>query len=147
MTPRLLAVMLALALSLLAGCNPASQVIGKWDLETEEPEQPAGGAGGAYIPTAIAGFMKPKMNLEFQPDGDLKVEARMAGESAESRGKWRYVKHEGDTMVLMVKVGEREEHELRIRIIDGNTIETVAPPVDEEDEWTEHTFKFTRRPF
>jgi hypothetical protein len=145
MTKRLLILAIALAIPLAAGCNPATKLHGKWDMETEETQPPA--MGGAYIPSVVAGFMKPKMHLEFLQNGTCKAEARMAGESESGRGKWRYVKTEGDVMVLMVQMDGGEEHELRVRFLERNKIETVPLPVGDDEDWTEQTLVFTRRPF
>jgi hypothetical protein len=145
MNARLLALALALAIPLFAGCNPASKLHGKWDLETEDPEPPA--MGGAYIPSAVTGFMKYKKHLEFLPNGTCKVEARAAGDSEAARGKWRYVKTDGDALVLMVQMEGDEEREVRVRFVDRKTIETVPLPASEDESWTEQTATFTRRPF
>jgi hypothetical protein len=145
MIPRLLALALALAISVLAGCSPASKLHGKWDLETADPEPPP--MGGAYIPSAVTGFMKLKMNLEFQPDGDLIVEARAAGESETSRGKWSHVKTEGDVTTVKIAVDGHEEREVDIHFVDRKTIETVVPPVGEDGYWNEEKHTFTRRAF
>jgi hypothetical protein len=124
-------------------------VIGRWNLVTEEPDQPAGtsGIGGTYIPPAVVAFMKPKIFLEFEHDGACEVEVKMGGESKKARGKWRYVKKEGDALVLMIKMEKGEEREARVRFIDRNTMETVPPPVGEEEAWSEQAVKFERSPF
>lgn len=145
MTTRLFLLAIVLTIPLAAGCNPAAKLHGKWDMETEETQPPA--MGGAYIPTAVAGFMKPKMNLEFQQSGKCVAEVRAAGESLSGRGKWRYVKTDGDVMVLMVQMDGSEEHEMRIRFIDRNKIETVPLPVGDDEGWGEQKLVFTRRPF
>ena len=156
MTPRCLALALVLAVPLLAGCDPASKVVGTWDMKAEEPQDPAGGSGlGTYIPPALLNAMKPKMNIEFKQNGSCVVEAYAGGEKAEGRGKWKYVKTAKDMMVLKVKMNgfadeekktEYEEKELRVRFIDHNKIETVPLPVSEEP-WTEQTLTFARRDF
>jgi hypothetical protein len=157
MTPRLLAVVLVLAVSLLAGCNPAAKVVGTWDMKLEEPQDPSGGGafGGARLPPAMVNAMKPKMNIEFKQNGSCVVEAYAGGEKAMGRGKWKYVKTEKDVMVLKVKMdglsdkeskAEYEEKELRVRFIDHNKIETVPVPIAEEP-WSEQTLTFARRDF
>jgi hypothetical protein len=158
MTPRRLALAIVVSLSLFAGCNPASKVIGTWDMQTETPAQPAesGAPGATYIPPALLNAMKPKMNIEFKQNGNCVVEAYAGGEKAEGRGKWKYVKTEKDVVVLKVKMQglsdeeaktEYEEKEIRVRFIDYNNIETVPLPVANE-EWDEHTkLTFKRRDF
>jgi hypothetical protein len=148
MTPRLLALALVLAVPVLAGCNPAQKVIGKWDLEIEEPKEPAGGGGlgGTYIPPAIVSFMQLKRIIEFQEDGDCVVEVHAGGQTAKAKGKWRHVKTKGNEMVLKVKLGEADEKEVSVRFIDNNKIETVPLPAGEES-WPDETVTFTRRPF
>ena len=155
MTPRCLAVVLVLAVSMLAGCSPSAKLIGTWDMQTE-PVDPAGGSlGGARIPPALLNAMKPKMNIEFKENGNCVVEAYAGGEKAMGKGKWKYVKTEKDAMVLKVKMDgvsdkeaktEYEEKELRVRFIDHNKIETVPLPVSEEP-WPEQTLTFARRDF
>ncbi len=155
MTSRLLALALVLALPLLAGCNPASKVIGTWDMKTETPEQPASSGVGTYIPPAILNAMKHKMNIEFKQSGNCVVESYAGVEKAEGRGKWKYVKTEKDVVVLKVKMNglsdkeaktEYEEKEIRVRFVNYNTIETVPLPVSEEP-WDEQNLTFTRRDF
>jgi len=156
MTPRRLALALVLAVPLLAGCNPASKVVGTWDMKAEEPQDPSGGGlGGTYIPPALLNAMKPKMNIEFKQNGSCVVEAYAGGEKAMGRGKWKYVKTEKDVVVLTVKMdglaekegkAEYKEKELRVRFIDHNKIETVPLPVSEES-WFEQTLTFARRDF
>ncbi len=156
MTPRCLALALVLALPLLAGCNPASKVIGTWDMKLEEPEDPSGGgAFGTRIPPALLNAMKPKMNIEFKENGKCVVEAYAGGNKAEGRGNWKFVKNEKDTMLLKVKMEghsdedgktEYEEQELQIRFIDNNKIETIPLPVNKEP-WSEQTLTFARRDF
>ena len=156
MTSRSLAIAMVLALPMLAGCNPASKVIGTWDMKTETPAQPAESGLGTYVPPAILNAIKPKMNIEFKQNGKCVVEAYAGGEKAEGRGKWKYVKTEKDVVVIKVKMEghsdeeaktEYEEKELRIRFIDYNNIETVPLPVSKES-WDEHTkLTFARRDF
>lgn len=156
MSPRHLALALVLAAPLLAGCNPASKVVGTWDMKLEEPEDPSGGAfGGARLPPAMINAMKPKMNIEFKHNGTCFVEAYAGGQKATGRGKWKYVKTEKDVMTLKVKMEgpaddegktEYEEKELQVRFIDHNKIETVPLPLSEES-WSEQTLTFARRDF
>jgi len=156
MTPRCLAVVLVLAVSLLAGCSPSAKVVGTWDMKIEEPKDPSGGGlGGTYIPPALLNAMKPKMNIEFKQNGSCVVEAYAGGEKAMGRGKWRFVKTEKDVMVLKVKMEgladkeskqEYEEKEIRVRFIDHNKIETVPVPISEQS-WSEQTLTFARRDF
>jgi len=155
MTPRRLALALVLALPFLAGCNPASKVIGTWDMKTETPAQPAGSGVGTYVPPAILNAIKHKMNIEFKQNKSCVVEAYAGGEKAMGRGKWRFVKTEKDVMVLKVKMEgladkeskeEYEEKEIRVRFIDHNKIETVPLPISEQS-WSEQTLTFARRDF
>jgi hypothetical protein len=154
MTTRRLALAFVLAIPLLTGCNPASKVIGTWDLQLEMPEQPTGvgGLGGTYIPPALINAMKPKMNIEFKENGECIVEAYAGGQKAMARGKWKFVKTEKDEMLLKVTMPEAKEkedqaeRELKVRFIDHNNIETVPLPVG-DDGWTGLTMKFKRRDF
>jgi hypothetical protein len=43
-------------------------------------------------------------------------------------------------------MGEAEEYELRIRLVDRNTIETIPPPIG-DDIKIDQSMKFVRRPF
>jgi hypothetical protein len=158
MTSRCLACAIVLAVSLFAGCNPASKVIGTWDMKLEEPEDSSGGGGafgGARIPPALLNAMKPKMNMEFKENGNCVVEAYAGGNKATGKGKWKYVKTEKDVMVIKVKMDgvsdkeaktEYEEKDLRVRFINHNKIETNPLPVAEQP-WTEETLTFARRDF
>ena len=142
-----LALVLVLAMPLLVGCSPSAKLIGTWDLESEELDKAAASGLGTRIPPALAGFMKPKLNIEFVQGGEYVVEAKMAGETAKARGKWRYVKSEGDVLVLKVKMDKLDEQEVRVRFIDNNKIETVIFPVGEDESWTDQTATFARRPY
>src|SRR5687768_2591109 len=145
MTPRILILVLLVALPLLVGCNPAAKLHGTWDVEVEDPDQVSTGLG-TRIPSAIVSFMQLKRNIEFQDDGDCIVELKASGQTEKAKGKWKWVKSEKDVLVLKVTMEGAEEKEVRVRFVDRNKIETVPLPVGDES-WTDKPVTFMRKPY
>jgi hypothetical protein len=123
----------ALAAPLLAGCNPASKLVGKWQLEADKVQANLPAIGGdnpmvAAMASQMMSMMKFDIELEFQGDGTCQFAASVLGQSHRTSGKWRYLKTEGDVLVLMVTTAEQPgEREVRLKFVDDDHLETIPP--------------------
>lgn len=133
--PQTLLLLAAMIAPLLAGCNPAGKLVGKWELEADKLQASMPAVGGdnpmvAAMASSMMEMMKFEMDLEFKGDGNCLFTVGMLGQSQSKAGKWRYVRSEGDVLVLMVKTDEQaEEHEVKVKFIDNDHLETI-PPVE-----------------
>jgi hypothetical protein len=123
-----LALFLLAAVALLqTGCSPAQKIVGKWELDgTKTAASLAGSGPMAAMISAMASQMK--LEVEFKGDGNWATQLTTPGISTQTKGSWRFVKAEGDTLVLAVKpTTEAAEQELKIHMVDDNNIEFVPP--------------------
>jgi hypothetical protein len=117
-----------LAASLLTGCNPAAKVVGKWDADISGAAAEAQKSGNPMAAMAAGMLSMFKLQAEFKADGTCAMNGSVFGQSIATAGKWRYVKSEGEVLVLAIKMDkEAAEKEVRVRFIDGDTLEMVPP--------------------
>ena len=118
--------LLALALT---GCNPAAKVIGKWEVDMDQAKAQVDQSNP--LAALAAGMMSMmKVEMDFKADGGLAVNASVLGQSQSSTGTWKYVKTDGESMVLSVKMdNDPKEQELRVKFKDDDHME-MAPPVN-----------------
>jgi hypothetical protein len=128
MTSRL---MLAAALVGLAatGCNnPAARLVGKWDVDFGQVQSQIEGSGNPLAAMAAGMMSMFKMQAEFKADGVLNMSISALGQSKSVAGRWRYLKNEGEVLVLMVQMEkEAREQELRVHFTDRDHFEMVPP--------------------
>jgi len=128
MLSRLLLAAVALTTMGLAGCNPAAKVVGKWEADFSKVAMPAENSGNPLAAMAASMMSSVKLQLEFKSDGVLNITGSFFGQSNTSSGKWRYVKTDGSTLVLMVKAKDTDtERELRVNFLDNDNLEMVPP--------------------
>lgn len=119
-------VLLLLAV-LCTGCNPAQKILGVWELDKDKGAAALVGNGpmAAVFSTMASQF---KMELEFKADGTWALQLSMPGTSTQSKGTWRFVKQEGQTLHLLMKANDQaSEQEVQVQLVDDNNIE-LAPP-------------------
>jgi hypothetical protein len=120
--------LVVLAACTLAGCNPAAKLIGKWEADFSKVALPAEATGNPLAAMAASMMSSVKLQMEFKGDGTCTVTGSFFGQSNTTTAKWRYLKSEGQTLVLMVKGQNQEkEQELRVNFIDNDTLEMVPP--------------------
>lgn len=119
---------LALAAVLFGGCSPAQKLVGKWTVDTEKA---ATSVTGDHNPLAAmaAGLMQAmQVEAEFKGDGGFSVTYNVLGQTGGESGSWRYLKSDGDALVLMMKANSNAtEREVRVRFIDNDHIEMIPP--------------------
>lgn len=117
--------LLALALT---GCNPAAKLVGKWEVDMDQAKAQVDQSNP--LAAFAAGMMSMmKVEMDFKADGTLTVGASVLGQSQTSTGSWKYVKTDGDAMVLSVKMEkDAQEREMRVKFKDEDHME-MAPPV------------------
>lgn len=121
-----------LAAAFVTGCNnPASKLIGKWEADMSAvmaDVQSQVEKSGNPLAGALAGMMSVvKIEAEFKADGTCTIGGSVLGNSNSAAGKWRYLRSEGDDLVLMIKPDQSgEEKEVRVRIIDNDRFEMMA---------------------
>jgi hypothetical protein len=112
---------------LAAGCSPATQVVGTWDVDSSKalPGElfEANPLVAAYLAVA-----KPVFQIKFEGTGSFHVQYAIGPIKGEDKGTWRFVKAEGTTLLLMTKkAGETTESELRMTMVDNDHAEIVFP--------------------
>jgi hypothetical protein len=137
-----------LALPLCAGCNPASRLIGTWQLDADKFQTEMSSAGNNPLAGAMAqgvlSMMKFDLQLEFKADGGCAFTGSFLGQSRSTPGTWRYVRTDGDALVLMIKTDEQPaEREVRVKFVDHDRLETI-PPVEAAAAIGPKTLSFKR---
>jgi len=137
---------LLLATSLAsAGCNPAARLLGQWEVDTTKLKANLGAAKDNPLAGLAAGFLAMMdVNMEFKADGTCSVAVSALGQSKTVAGKWRFVKAEGDEIVIAVKMDDKpEEREMRVKFVDDDHLE-MLPPVDAASAAGGQTMPFIR---
>ncbi|MCE9524421.1 MAG: hypothetical protein K8R36_00035 [Planctomycetales bacterium] len=118
MTPRRWFIAAALlAAVFFTGCgSPASKLIGKWQLSAN--------AGDDKVLALLASTMKGEM--DFKGDGSFSItsKAPLFGDKS-TTGTWKFVKSEGQAIVLSVKAAEIPEREARLEFTDNDHFSMV----------------------
>lgn len=105
------------------GCSPATKVVGTWDLD---PNKPLPGEFFEANPLmgALLAISKPQFQATFAGDGGFNLKFAAGQLKLEKKGSWRFVKVEGETLLLMIKeAGQTEENELRFTPVDNDHAE------------------------
>jgi hypothetical protein len=144
--PNLARILLLAALALAsAGCNPAAKLIGQWEVDTtqlqaklgETKGNPLGGMGASML--AMFDF-----SIEFKSDGTCSAKVSILGQSNTVAGKWRFVKQDGDALVIAIKMDDKpDEREVRVRFSDNDHLE-MEPPVSTGPAGEGKTLTFVR---
>lgn len=117
---------LLLAAATIAGCSPAQNLVGVWKVDTTKLQEAA--KGNPLMAIAAGSLAMIDSQIEFKGDGNFIASASVLGQSKTETGSWRFVKVDGDTLVLMVKgKGAPSESELRVRMVDSQHMEMVPP--------------------
>jgi hypothetical protein len=124
---RLTAALLGLAAVLLAGCNPAAKAIGKWEVETDKVrfQLPASGENvTAAVMASMSMFVQVHAELEIKADNTWTWELGAAGNVQSLSGTWRFVKSEGDTLVLAARPASGgDQRELKLKFVDDDHVQ------------------------
>jgi len=112
---------------LATGCSPATKVVGTWKIDSSKPIPgdffKANPLVGALLATA-----QPTFEIKFAGDGNFNLRAEVGPFKQEGKGSWRYVKSDGETLIIMVKEsGKSDESELRFRLVDNEHAEIQVP--------------------
>lgn len=112
---------------LSAGCSPATQVVGTWDLDPNQaiPAEffESNPLLGAFLAVGNP-QLKPQFQATFASEGGFTLLFNAGPVKFERKGTWRFVKLEGETLLLMVKeAGKTDENELRFRPVDKDHAE------------------------
>ena len=124
--PRLAAIALLAALC-LTGCggNPSAKLIGKWKMT---------GISGMEANPLAAGFLKMmNISFEFKADGSCSANIEAMGQQKSNAGKWRFVKTEGNDLVVSLTMADtNKESEIRISFTDNDHCSFVPPAAVEK---------------
>ncbi len=128
MLSRTLLAVVVVTAALLTGCNPAGKLVGKWEVDTNQIQADVEKSGNP-LAGALASMMSlVKIEAEFMSDGTCTIGGSMLGQSNSVAAKWRYVKSEGNVLVLMLKPDQgTDEKELRVNFLDNDHFEMVPP--------------------
>ena len=120
-SPRLLIAVGLLAALSLTGCgNPSAKLIGKWKM--------SGVSGTEDNP--LAGLMTQmfKVGVEFKADGSCVSNVDVFGKQQSFTGSWRFVKREGNDLVIALKMPPgNQEGEVRISFKDNDHCSFIPP--------------------
>lgn len=129
MSPRSLTLIAVAVVAAVAmpGCSPASKLVGKWRLDTSAATEQL--SGGNQTAAALMNMAQAlSIDIEFKGDGNVAVTGSVFGQPNTVQGTWRYVKSDGDTLVLMMKPNQASsETEVRVRFVDADRMEMVPP--------------------
>ena len=112
------------SLALLAtGCSPATKVVGTWDIDSSKPIPNELFEANPLLGAMLA-LSKPQFQATFAGDGAFTLKFAAGQIKLEKKGSWRFVKLEGQTLLLMIKeAGKTEENELRFTPVDNEHAE------------------------
>jgi hypothetical protein len=138
--------LVALAGLCATGCSPGVKLVGVWQVDSDKLRAKVESeAGGNPLATLAAGMLSVvEAEVEFKADGTYVGTAKALGQSSSSKGAWRYVKSEGEDMVIAVK-GEKDsaEREVKVHFVDWDHIE-MAAPIGTQQVTGSGTFPFKR---
>jgi hypothetical protein len=101
----------------LTGCNnPSAKLLGKWQFN-------ASAGGGNPVLAMLASTVKGEH--EFKTDGTFSMTAKSPLGDKTISGTWRFVKAEGQALVLMTKSADSPENEIRLEFTDNDHFSTV----------------------
>ena len=128
MVSRLLLAAVILSAPLLVGCgNPAGKLVGKWESDMSGVQSQIEGTGNPLAGALAAMMTALKIEAEFKADGTCSIGGSAFGQSNSAGAKWRYVKSEGNVLVLMIKPDQSgDEKELRVTFTDNDHMEMVS---------------------
>lgn len=128
MLSRLLLAGLLLTAVSLTGCSPTGKLVGKWETDMNQAKAQMDKSGNSLTGALLSGFLSAmKVEAEFRADGTCTIGGRILDYSASNSATWRYVKSEGNVLVLMIKGDKNaDEKELRLSFIDNDHFEMVS---------------------
>ena len=124
MSPRHNFLPFALLASLcLAGCgSPTAKLLGKWQMSANA------GSGNAML-AMLASTMKGE--LDFKGDGNFTMSVKTPLGDKSTTGTWKFVKADGQALVLAVKTADIAERETRLEFTDNDHFSMVPLEVSE----------------
>jgi hypothetical protein len=127
------------------GCSPAARLHGQWEVDTAKLQNELSGGNGGPLAGLAAGFMSvADLEMEFNGDQTCSMTASILGRSKTASGSWRFIKTDGEALVIAVKQNEStDEREVRVRFIDNDHLE-MASPMSMGDDAQSRTFPFVR---
>lgn len=116
MTPRWSLAATFLAALCFAGCgSPTAKLMGKWQLSAS--------GGGNPMLSVLASALKGE--LEFKGDGNFLMAVKTPLGDKSTSGTWRFVKSDGQTLVLAMKPSDGAETEARLAFTDNDHFSMV----------------------
>ena len=119
---------LVLAAALLTGCSPTARLVGKWETDMDQAKAQMDKSGNPLTGALLSGFLSAmKVEAEFKADGTCTIGGRILDYSTSNSATWRYVKSEGNVLVLMIKGNKNaDEKELRLSFVDNDHFEMMS---------------------
>lgn len=127
MSPRLFLPLALLTGLALTGCNPAAKLVGKWEIDADKVKADLA-ANNNPMAAALGGMMAMvKVEPEFEADGTWTLTMGGPLGSQSRSGTWKYVKSDGEVLVLNVAMENEAERELRVKFIDNDHVQMEPP--------------------
>jgi hypothetical protein len=131
--------LLGLCVVAATGCgSPSDRLIGKWRIDTQAMADAVGSMGEAAGPLAgmgeafVKGMMQSiEMECEFQESGAFNTKVNAMGFAQSQTGTWKFVRSEGDKLVVSISAGQGAARETEITFVDDNTIQMGMPAAPE----------------
>jgi hypothetical protein len=137
--------LLAFAALLAAGCSPATNVVGTWDLDPSKPI-PADFFENNPLIGALLAVGQPEFQITFAGTGQFSLKYVVGPFKGEKKGSWRYVKLDGKSLLLMVKEANKtDEDELRFTMVDIDHANIEIPITVPGGKSLKPNFSFVRR--
>lgn len=136
---------LAMAALACAGCDPGARLHGQWEVDAAGLKSSQPQAADNPLAGLAANMLSlVQFQLEFKADGTCSATMGMLGQSKTVGGKWRFVKQDGDTITIAVKMEDSSaEREVSVKFADNDHLEMV-PPVDSPGAAAGKTLSFVR---
>lgn len=127
---RFLLLMLLGGLTLVAtGCSPATKVVGTWNADYSSGI-PADTTKANPVLSAMLLLLKPPIDIAFEGTGAYRVSGNYQGRSVEQKGTWRFLKMDGNALILLVKpMNQADESELRMTFTPDNDHAEISMPM------------------
>ena len=127
-----------LAAVFLTGCSnppsdPSTKLLGKWKVSIR-----GGGSDGMLEMGLAAGMPEVFSDAEFKRDGTFAFKV-----FAETHGTWKFLREEGNALVILVKNQDSPEYEARYEFADNDHF-TQLPPENATGASKSLILKFAR---
>ena len=115
---------------LATGCSPATKVVGTWNVDYSQGIPSDFTKANQGLASTLL-LLTPPIDVVFEGTGAYRVSGTFMGQKGEQKGTWRFLKMDGNTLILMVKpTGKADESELRMTFNTDNDHAEISMPMN-----------------